>query len=173
MSSDPPIPLTAYLGIIELTFERGAYHRVMEWANEALTHYPAAGTLKLWQALALEAMGRTAEAIALTRPLLKYADADVVDQARYLLSVWEAPRLRRPREWLTEIPDLSHLSEEGWNLTPMLPRKPSSRSHPTEIRSQSSDPAPGDRSDNGKMLWVLAIATGLALVLWGAMRIYL
>ncbi len=165
MSSSPPIPLTAYLGIIELTFERGSYDRVLEWINEALTHYPMAGTLKLWQGLALEAQGRSGEAIALVRPLLKHWDPDVVERARYLLSVWEAPRLHRPREWLVEIPDLSHLSEEGWNLTPMLPRQSASRAQADAVGSQS--PQPDQWVPSGRSLWIAAALLGLLLLIWG------
>lgn len=169
-SSDPPIPLKAYLGLIELTFERGSYHRALEWVNEARTYYPMAGILKLWQGLALEAMGRTGEAIALVRPLLKRGDPDIVEQARYLLSVWEAPQLKRPREWLTEIPDLSHLSEDGWNLTPVLPNKPASRSRPDAVGSQGSQPLETDRIPSGRVFWVLAGLLGSVLLLWGVIQ---
>lgn len=170
MSSSPPIPLTAYLGLIELTFERGAYDRALQWVDEALIHYPLAGILKLWQGLALEAMGRSGEAIALVRPLLRHGDADVVERARYLLSVWEAPRLQRPREWLTEIPDLSHLSEDGWNLTPVLPRRSASRSQADALKSQSSHSPEQTSSIRGRALWIGAALVGLLILIWGVIE---
>ncbi len=103
--------LHQHLARIEASFERGQYRQALEQAKQAQSHYPQAGKLRLWQALAQEALGETQEATRLLQTLLSNPDPEVAQQARYVLGIWQAPRLRRPAEWLLEIPDLSQLEE--------------------------------------------------------------
>ncbi|MFS8859353.1 tetratricopeptide repeat protein [Synechococcus sp. H60.1] len=109
----PPedLRLPQHLARIQASFERGQYRQALEQVKQAQSRYPQAGKLRLWQALAQEALGETQEAIRLVQTLLGNPDPEVAQQARYVLGIWQAPRLRRPAEWLLEIPDLSHLEE--------------------------------------------------------------
>ncbi|MFS8856503.1 tetratricopeptide repeat protein [Synechococcus sp. H55.7] len=103
--------LTQHLALIQSKFERGDYRQALEQIKQAQSRYPQSGKLRLWQALAQEALGETQEAIRLAQTLLRNPDPEVAQQARYVLGIWQAPRLRRPAEWLSEIPDLSRLEE--------------------------------------------------------------
>ncbi len=133
MSSDSTPSEADYLHHLEACLERGSYRRALELSLEAIAHYPQSASLKIWRAVCLEAIGRTAEAIAILRPLVRSGDAEASKQSRYLLSIWEAPRLKRPQNWTVQIPDLSHLSDGDWNLTAIAPR---------QVASSSQDPNP-------------------------------
>jgi hypothetical protein len=69
------------------------------------------GEIQLWLVTAYEAADQKQEAIALCRQLKQHPFAEIRKQSRGLLSVLEAPQLKRPPEWLTEIPDLSRVRE--------------------------------------------------------------
>lgn len=111
MTLPKDLRLSQHLALIQLRFERGQYRQALEEVKQAQSRYPQSGKLRLWQALAQEALGETQEAILLVQTLLRNPDPEVAQQARYVLGIWQAPRLRRSAEWLSEIPDLSRLEE--------------------------------------------------------------
>ncbi|NJL99861.1 MAG: tetratricopeptide repeat protein [Synechococcaceae cyanobacterium SM2_3_2] len=166
--NEPTVPTEAdYVHILESCLERGSYRRALELSLEALAHHPQSGSLKIWRAVCLESLGRTSEAVTFLRPLLRAGDVETAKQARYLLSIWEAPRLRRPQNWTVEIPDLSHLSGGDWNLTAVAPapRKPkiSQPKEPSQVRSGLMGSQWRQR-----VVWV---SVSLVLALWAFTRI--
>jgi hypothetical protein len=148
---------------------RGSYRQVLQQIEMALQHYPDSGSLRLWQAITTEALGQTAAAIALTRPLLQHPDPEIAQQARYLVWIWEAPRLRRPPEWLSQIPDLTQLPESRELLPTSALRsrpataQPASLPHNRPDPPEDLEPANPSQLDN-RMIW---IALGIVLLTTG------
>ncbi|MEN9226763.1 MAG: hypothetical protein Q6L60_06690 [Thermostichus sp. HHBFW_bins_43] len=165
------LKLPQHLALIQLGFERGQYRQVLEQVRQAQSRYPQSGKLKLWQALAQEALGQTQEAILLAQALVRNPDPEVAQQARYVLGIWQAPRLRRPPEWLIEIPDLSRLEEDAESSAHRLgyprpqgqSRHPGAAPPPTEVLGNSKT----DRFDT-KLIWVLVgiLSALLAVLAW-------
>ncbi|MFQ3615004.1 MAG: hypothetical protein SNJ68_15020 [Cyanobacteriota bacterium] len=159
-----------HLALIQSGFERGQYRQVLEQIRQAQSRYPQSGKLRLWQALAQEALGQTQEAILLAQALVRNPDPEVAQQARYILGIWQAPRLRRPPEWLSEIPDLSHLEDAEppeHRLAYRRPQPKHSRSSPAAQATDASNPSGADRFDT-KLIWVLiGILSALLAVLAG------
>ncbi|MFQ3613600.1 MAG: hypothetical protein SNJ68_07795 [Cyanobacteriota bacterium] len=159
-----------HLALIQSGFERGQYRQVLEQVRQAQSRYPQSGKLRLWQALAQEALGQTQEAILLAQTLVGNPDPEVAQQARYILGIWQAPRLRRPPEWLSEIPDLSQLEEAEppeHRLAYQRSQRKSPHSSPAPQATEASNPSGADRFDT-KLVWVLIgiLSALLAVLAW-------
>jgi len=172
MTLPKDLRLSQHLALIQLRFERGQYRQALEEVKQAQSRYPQSGKLRLWQALAQEALGETQEAILLAQTLLRNPDPEVAQQARYVLGIWQAPRLRRPAEWLSEIPDLSRLEEAD----PPEYRLAYGRSQRKGPSPRSGDPSGDPLSrrevdpplDTQPLIWVLIgiLSTLLAVMAW-------
>jgi tetratricopeptide (TPR) repeat protein len=164
--AENPPSLAKFVALIEADFEHGRYREALEKVEEGLQIHPQSGSLRLWRAMSLEAMGLTTEAIAVVRSLLHYPDQDISQQANYMLYVWQAPRLRRPQAWLSEIPDLSHLSDTDWNFTSGI----SSPSSSAQGSASAKKPGPKGRkaeqvtAPNYRMIKILVGVFALAAV---------
>lgn len=176
MNPSEDLRLPQHLALIQSGFEGGQYRQVLEQVRQAQSRYPQSGKLRIWQALAQEALGQTQEAILLAQTLVNDPDPEVAQQARYILAIWQAPRLRRPPEWLIEIPDLSQLEDTEplkhrlayQQLRPKSSRL-SSTAHAIEASSRAGPASPlqGD-CFNTKLVWVLiGILSSLLAVLAG------
>ncbi len=170
---DPDLPpealrLPQHLARIQASFERGQYRQALEQIKQAQSRYPQVGQLRLWQALAQEALGETQEAIRLAQTLLCNPDPEVAQQARYVLGIWQAPRLRRPAEWLSEIPDLSRLEE----AEPPKYRLAYGRSQRKGSSPRSGDPLSRSQAapslNTQRLIWMLIgiLLTLLAVMAW-------
>ncbi len=160
----PPRPLLLYLRLIESDFIRGAYRQTLDRIQEALVVYPQSADLKLWKAITLEALGNTSEALVQARPLARHPDVETAKQAKYLISIWEAPRLQRPQTLITQIPDLSQLSEDSWNLTSLAPSSALSKSPPPP-QSPSYQANQSSGWFESKRIWVtLSLGLGITLM---------
>jgi tetratricopeptide (TPR) repeat protein len=99
----------------ERAFERGRYAESIEWFEQALARsYPTArkgGEIQLWLVNAYQLMGENQEAIVRCEKLLLHPSPWIKQQAKNLLYILRAPVLQRPKEWMTEIPDLANLSD--------------------------------------------------------------
>ena len=168
MTLPEDLRLSQHLALIQLRFERGQYRQALEEVKQAQSRYPQSGKLRLWQALAQEALGETQEAILLAQTLLRNPDPEVAQQARYVLGIWQAPRLRRPAEWLSEIPDLSRLEEAD----PPEYRLAYGRSQRKGPSPRSGDPLSRREVDppldTKPLIWVLIgiLSTLLAVMAW-------
>ncbi|MDY7012047.1 MAG: tetratricopeptide repeat protein [Cyanobacteriota bacterium] len=96
-------------------FERGRYRLSIEQLETACALISRAsrlgGEAQLWLATAYQAANQTQDAIALLQTLQKHPHSSTRQQAKRLLEIIKAPALKRPKEWMTEIPNLADLSE--------------------------------------------------------------
>lgn len=80
--------------------------------------------VRLLQATALMGQGESEQAIACCRSLQACADPTLRARARELLTVLEAPALRRPRHWSLTLPELGDgVSLEGLAASPLRRRR--------------------------------------------------
>ncbi|MGD2179673.1 tetratricopeptide repeat protein [Lusitaniella coriacea] len=98
-------------------FERGQYRTSIERLKAAceltITSSRLGGETQLWLVTAYQAAGESADAIALCESLLQHPHSATRQQAKRLLEIIKAPILKRPKEWMTEIPDLKNLSDSS------------------------------------------------------------
>jgi len=180
-STEPPNqPSTAdsreqarqYLQAGKLAFERGDYRQSVQQLEQAKALVNPAtrfgGEIQIWLVTAYEAAGEQSQALDLCRLLVRHADYQTRKQGKRLLYILEAPKLKMRPEWLTEIPDLSNLSENDQagiatsrytNAKPRRPAEPKPFTLP-----EPPDPNLVNTRDN-QFVWV---ALGLvALILSG------
>ncbi len=105
----------------KLAFERGRYRfsiEQLEQASKLVSPYSQlGGEVKFWLANAYEAAGESEQAIELCRELSTHPHGETKRQAKTLLYIINAPKLVRPKEWMTEIPDLNHASVSASKYT--------------------------------------------------------
>lgn len=99
----------------KLAIERGQYQLSIVHLKNAIDLVSPlsrkGGEAQIWLVSAYQANGMIEEAIVLCQELIRHPSFKVKKQAGDLLYIMKAPRLERPKEWLTEIPDLSKVSE--------------------------------------------------------------
>ncbi|TVP55110.1 MAG: hypothetical protein EA343_25300 [Nodularia sp. (in: Bacteria)] len=105
----------------KLNFENGKYREAgenLEKASALLSRNSRlGGEVEIWLVTAYEAAGRTEEAIALCQQLQRHPFPETSKQAKQLLYILKAPKLQRPSEWMTEIPDLGTLSDNDAKIS--------------------------------------------------------
>lgn len=96
-------------------FERGEYRAAVKHleAASALINRTSrlGGEAQTWLVTAYQAVGQTDEAIALCQQLSRHPDPETSKQGKRLLYILQAPELKRPAEWMTEIPDLGAIAD--------------------------------------------------------------
>jgi tetratricopeptide (TPR) repeat protein len=155
-------------------FERGNYRQSvthLELACAALNPDSAlGGEVQTWLVTAYEASGQSPEALQLCKQLTRHPDWATRKQAKRLLSILEAPRLKTRPEWLVQIPDLSNLSESGTSIG-QRSEVPKERSR-QEPETSGYQLEPEDRSqfntNNDQFVWVAfaIVLLGLSSLLW-------
>ena len=104
------------------SFERGQYREAVDHFRQAQSRVEDAsalgGEIQLWLVMAYDAVGERDAAIALCRQLGTHPDRTTRKQSQRVLYILEAPKLKLRPEWLTQIPDLSDVSDR--NSTPHL-----------------------------------------------------
>ncbi len=160
----------------QIAFERGEYRQAVSYLVAAVaqveTNTRLGGEVQVWLATAYEAAGQIAEAKVLCQKLSTHANLDTRQASKRMLYIMQAPELVRREEWLTKIPDLSHLEDSdgnsGINNAPSLP--PASKPRSLEERYPPLDLSDVNTKDNG----FISIALGLTIVtllgLWLAAR---
>lgn len=151
----------------QAAFERGEYRQAVAHleagVNLARAATPLGGEIQIWLVNAYNAVGRGRDAEALCETLTRHPDLEVRKQAKNLLYILQAPQLRRPGNWMSQIPDLGRLeegSQSGGGLSTVAIR-------PTPKRSPKPEPEPLDPSkintrDNG-FLWIALGFVGVIL----------
>lgn len=95
----------------KIALERGEYRQSVQYLEKAkelsTLNSRLGGEIQLWLVNAYQAAGMRTEAIALCKQLVVHSSLDTRKQAKRLLYIIEAPKLKRPKEWMTEIPDLA------------------------------------------------------------------
>ena len=120
----------------QIAFERGEYRQAVKYLLAAVAQVQPnsqmGGEAQVWLVTAFEAAGQIPEARALCQKLASHPNLDTRQASKRLLYIMQAPELTRRDEWLTQIPDLSHLEGEdgkpGVNRTPTAPTPPPPRS---------------------------------------------
>ncbi|WP_013320682.1 hypothetical protein [Gloeothece verrucosa] len=144
-------------------FEQGKYRlsvQYLELANQAsVPGTRISGEVKIWLVTAYQAAGRLQDGLSLCRQLTQYPHPEIRKQAQRLLYILEAPRLNRPKEWMTEIPDLAKTPETVQYLN----------SSGSPSRSTPSPPAikpveqSGVNAQDNKFIWVALLAALLTI----------
>ena len=156
-------------------FERGRYRESIESFQTSVElagrNSILGGQAQVWMVSAFEALEKRDEAIALCESITRHPHDTTRKEAKRLLYILKAPRLKIRPEWRTEIPDLTQL-EEG-DRPAAAYAQPSKKTTPR--RKPKPEPEPIDLSqvntrDNG-FVWVgvVAIALLLAGLLWYGM----
>jgi tetratricopeptide (TPR) repeat protein len=149
-------------------FERGQYRisiQHLEKASELVASGSRlGGEVQIWLVTAYQAANQLSEAISLCRQLTKHPHPEIRKQSKRLLYIIEAPRLQRPREWMTEIPDMSKASDsQGQSL----------RGSGTIAKNSSPAIEPIDLSQvntkDNKFIWV-ALAIVLLILGWAVLK---
>jgi hypothetical protein len=137
--------------------EQGDYRQsiaYLELAKESVNlSSRIGGEIQIWLVTAYQAAGDIQTAISLCKELVVHPNSLVRKQASRVLYIIEAPQLKRPKEWMVEIPDLNNISEEGSSLS--IAKKSSSNS--TLRKKQEPeleiDPSEINTQDN-QFIWV-------------------
>lgn len=150
----------------KVAFESGQYREAVENLEKASAllarNSRLGGEVQLWLVTAYEAAGRTEDAIALCQELKRHPYSETSKQARRLVYILQAPKLQRPSEWMTEIPDLRALSDNESKIR--VTAKPSSSSwqkKPPE--PEFIDLSQVNTRDN-RFIWLGLIVIGLILL---------
>ncbi|NJL83526.1 MAG: outer membrane protein assembly factor BamD [Chloroflexaceae bacterium] len=142
--------------------ERGRYRESVQHLEKALklvsplTRYSAEAQILL--VTAYQGLGETAAAIALCQKLTAHSVPEIRRQSQEILYILQAPRLQRPPEWLSKIPDLSRVPEsdrtyqQGSN-----PVKSAPRVEAVPVNSRQID------GENRKFIWITLVALLLSL----------
>jgi tetratricopeptide (TPR) repeat protein len=180
VSSDPLESVQTAFNIGKAAFERGDYRRAIAHLEQAqalttelgVQRSPLGGDVQVWLVTAYEAAGQQEAAIALCRLASQHPDSNTRSQAKRLLYILEAPRLQIHPEWTTQIPDLTHLTDnDGYGTraaSQLMPKTARPQPKPKPLFEQP-DPVPkGVPRDNqfvGLALGVAVVVLG-SLVLW-------
>lgn len=151
-------------------FERGQYKESVQSLEKAsaLVNRDSGfgGKVLIWLVTAYEATGQQAEAIALCEQIKKHPDAETSKQGKRLLYIMQAPQLKRPSEWLTQIPDLAAISDNTnqtrltRNNSQRTPSKPLPAPEPVDLSQVNT-------KDN-QFIWVSLLIIALTIgLLWG------
>ena len=120
----------------KLNFENGKYRESVENLEKASAllsrNSRLGGEVQIWLVTAYEAAGKTEEAIALCQQLQRHPFPETSKQAKELLYILKAPKLQRPSEWMTEIPDLGTLSDNDAKIRASGSSAKASRQAPAE-----------------------------------------
>ncbi len=132
----------------------------LEAASKLIVEYsPQSYSVKIWLVTAYQAAGMLPEAIALCRDLATHSNQETRKQAKHLLYIMEAPQLNRPKEWMTEIPDLTAMSESDSQYLGNSSGKSNSSTRIEEVNLKEVN-----RSDN-QFIWVALL--GIIIILGG------
>lgn len=104
-------------------FECGRYSLSIEKLIEAQKYINSysrvGGEVQMWLVNAYQAAGKLDEAIALCQELIIHPHPQIRQTSSNLLYIIKAPKLERPKEWMTEIPDFNLPSENTVKYKPV------------------------------------------------------
>ncbi len=149
----------------KIAFENGHYREAVEELEKASAllapNTRLAGEVKIWLVTAYEAGGRSEEAIALCEQLKRHPHFETSKEAKRLVYILKAPKLKRPQEWMTEIPDLGTISdnESKAYFTAKTSKSAVSKKIP---EPELIDLSQVDTKDNS-FIWVALIAISVIL----------
>jgi hypothetical protein len=142
----------------KIALEQGRYRLSVENLEEAIQLVTLGsregGEAQLWLVMAYQATGKLTEATNLCRKLTRHPDGELRKQSKQVLFILEAPQLTRPKEWMTEIPDLNQVAS---NHSPSLVQatKNRRRSVPPPPVIRFEDTSKINTEDNGFIVVIL------------------
>jgi tetratricopeptide (TPR) repeat protein len=140
-------------------FERGQYRLSIQQLTAALESIPKGsregGDVQIWLISAYQGLGDSATATELCRQLTRHPNGRIREQANQLLYILEAPRLKRPDEWMSQIPDLEKLPDSEPKF-----QKGSSKKKTEAI----PPPMKLDQQRENRFVWVAIGVIGLLFV---------
>jgi tetratricopeptide (TPR) repeat protein len=119
------------------------------------------GEAQIWLVTAYQAANQIDQAIALAQELITHPDTQTREQAQRILYIMKAPKLERPKEWMSEIPDLAQ-ADQGTSRY-VAAKKQSTT--PSEIKLEYSQTTPTETKDN-QFVW---FALGLIILIIGSL----
>lgn len=147
--------------------EQGQYRQSVENLEEAVKLVTLGsrdgGDAQLWLVMAYQAVGKYQEATSLCRKLTRHPDGEIRKQSKQVLYILEAPRLARPKEWMTEIPDLNNVaSNDKPSYIQAAQQRRKAKPKPSAI--QFEDTRKMNTKDNG---FIIVVLLALLLLLGG------
>lgn len=145
----------------KVAFERGQYRASVQYLETACDRVPRnsrlGGEIQLWLVTAYEALGERTAARTLCKQLETHPSYEIRQQSSRLLYILEAPELKRPPEWMTQIPDLSAMPESDLKERrgAGVSRKPASAPEPEDLSQMNT-------RDN-QFIWVALLVAILTL----------
>jgi tetratricopeptide (TPR) repeat protein len=120
------------------------------------------GEAQIWLVTAYQAGNMIDEAISLAQQLITHPDTQTREQAQNILYIMKAPKLERPKEWMSEIPDLAQ-ADQG--ASRYVGAKKKSTPESTSITLKDLEPAPTDPQET-QFIW---FALGLIILIIGGL----
>lgn len=147
-------------------FERGDYRasiQALEKARSLCDRGTALqGSVQIWLITAYEAAGERSQALELCQLVKQHPDYETRKQAKRLLYILEAPKLRMKSEWLTEIPDLETIDgndERNWSASKFVPTTPKPPAEtPGYQIPEPTDPSKVEMGDERSLWFALGAA---------------
>jgi hypothetical protein len=116
------------------------------------------GEAQIWLVTAYQAANQIEQAIALAQELITHPDTQTREQAQRILYIMKAPKLERPKEWMSEIPDLAQ-ADQGASRYVAAKKKSVT---PSEIKLEYSAAKPTEAKDN-QFIWFALSLIGLII----------
>ena len=151
-------------------FENGNYRESVDNLEKASAllakNTRFAGEVDIWLVNAYEAAGRSEDAIALCQRLCRHPHYETRSQAKRLVYILQAPKLKRPKEWMTEIPDFASMSDNK-SQTVITSKPKKSTSKPTPEEPEFEDLSQLNTKDNSFIgVALIAIAFTISYLVW-------
>ncbi len=156
--------------------ERGEYRQAVVYLQAAVAEVQSntrlGGEVQICLVTVLEAAGEIAAATTICQKLLRHPTADIRQASKQMLYIMQAPELVRRDDWLTKIPDLSHLEDGDGNSGVNNGSIPPPRSQPKSLeeRYPPLDISQVNTQDNGFTSIALILTAIWAIGLWLATR---
>jgi tetratricopeptide (TPR) repeat protein len=156
-------------------FERGDYRRSIGYLEAAKSlvnpNSLAGGEIQIWLVTAYDAAGERDQAIALCRELTTHPSLNARKEAKRIVYILEAPKLKTRPEWLTQIPDLTALSDDAkpQYVAPKATDRPPEK---RKFQVESVDLSQVNTEDN-RFIWVAlgAVVVVLLSLVWLSQRV--
>ncbi len=158
----------------KVALENGFYREAVENLEKArdllAPNSRLSGEIQIWLVTAYEAAGRTDDGIALCEELKRHPYLETSKEAKRLQYILKAPRLQRPQEWMTQIPDFSAI-DENRDKASIAPRTNKSSKQKAASEPELVDLSQVNTKDNN-FVWVALFAITLTLgsLLWFGSR---
>ena len=141
--------------------ERGQYRqsiKQLELAKDLVSpNSRRGGEARVWLVTAYQAANKLEEAIALAQELITHPDFQTREQAQRILYIMKAPVLERPKEWMSQIPDLA---EADKGASRYVGTKKKAAAKPAQIELEDLEAVPTETKDSG-FIWFAFILVGL------------